>query len=184
MRGEPHLGTDHRRVDDHRRILAGQLAHEDSDLMVTHPHRLGIELFEPRLVEAVGVGQGRPQLDAVQRPGHRVFRVRDAAAGRHQVDPARLDDEVGAEGVPVPDRPGEQPGHGLQPRVGVAGHAHIDVVGAEVVEEAPPADEADLARRQHAFHLQPVGVGQRDRQRIDDEGLHDLKPRRFVQQQR
>ena len=115
-------------------------------------------VLEARLGEAVGLGQGHPQLGTVQcrRGRGGVLGVRDAAAGGHEVDLAGPHEGVRAGGVAVLDLAGEEPRHGLQAGVRVARHDHAagqrDVGRTVVVDEAPRADERALALGQAAPH--------------------------------
>jgi hypothetical protein len=105
------------------------------------------------------VRQRHPQLQPVheRRMGRRgLLRVRDPVARGHEVELPGHDRLLVAEAVPVQDLPVHQPRHGLQPRVWVRRYLHpgpaADVVGSEVVHEAPRADHPTGPLRQQPAH--------------------------------
>ena len=73
-------------------------------------------------------------------------------SGGHEVELAGCDQLVAAEAVAVFDHALDQPGDRLQAGVRVWGHLHAraaaDVVGPEVVDEAPGTDHPSLLVRQ------------------------------------
>ena len=134
----------HQRTEQHGRVEAVPVQHR----------QIGV-VTEVRCDIAVRCGQRDPQLQPAQvtrGPGGRGLRVADAAAGGHQVELAGPDQLVVAEAVLVADPPVEQPGHRLQPGVGVRRHLHrsgaADVLRPVVVQEAPRPDGAQVTVRE------------------------------------
>jgi hypothetical protein len=85
---------------------------------------------EARVDLLLAVGQGHPGLNAVHgaaelAQGLEALGMGDAAAGRHPVDLARADGEVGTDAVLVGDLALEQVGQGGQADVRV--RAHVDI---------------------------------------------------------
>jgi hypothetical protein len=116
-------------------------------------------VLEAGWVVAGLVGQRDPQLQPVHARRmlrRRVFGMGDAVPGTHQVELPGRDHLVAAETVVVFDGALDQPGDGLQSGVGMRRHLHAgpvgDVVGAEVVDEAPGADHPALPVRQQPAH--------------------------------
>ncbi|KVC94183.1 hypothetical protein WI76_24840 [Burkholderia ubonensis] len=112
------------------------------------------------------VGQRDPELDRVKAPAGQqrvlgVFRVRDAAAGGHQIDLAGPDHLFVAEAVAMQHRAFDHPRERLQADVRMRADVHAGIAGqrdrARVVEEAPRADGFALT----------IGQGAVDRQRAD-----------------
>ncbi|MPM93325.1 hypothetical protein SDC9_140462 [bioreactor metagenome] len=143
--------------------------------------RVGLVVVEPRGGQAVRGRQRRPQLHAVQLRAvlRRVLRVVDPPPCGHQVELSGTDHHPRPERVAMLDLTGEQPGDGLQRRVRVRGHAHPAVLGrilrAEVVQEAPRADQRPVSVRQRPPDPQSAGGGQHRVTRTDDLdrcGLH------------
>ena len=141
-----------------RRGLAGEGAEEDREGGAVESRGGRLVVLESLGGVAMRVGQGDPELGAVQdgRAGGGDLGVGDAEAAGHQVDLAGADDGVRAEAVAVLDLAGEQPADGLQPGVRVGRDVHAagagDVVRAVVVGEAPGADQRALALREGAPH--------------------------------
>lgn len=163
---EAQLRTDQGGEGGHRGGLTEQGAEEDQGLPTVEVDRLRCVVVEAAGAVAVGVGQDGPQLHAVEDGGvgGGDLGVADPGAGRHQVDLAGDDCGVVIAGIVVFDIALEQPGDGLQARVGVRGHVHAagdgDVVGAVVVHEAPGADETALALGEGAVDRHGSGSAQ------------------------
>ena len=86
---EADLRPEQRRVRFHGRRTFAEAAEEDEHLPAVKRHRLGFEVLEFTFgLVASGIGQGQPQLDAVQRRRvvGRDFGVADAGACGHEVD--------------------------------------------------------------------------------------------------
>ena len=100
------------------------------------------------------IRERHPQLNPVQHSGFggRDLGVRDAPAGRHQVEFTRPDHRVRADAVPVLDLPLEQPAHGLQTGVRVRRDRHAAGIGDPLrpvmIGEAPGADQRPGLLRQ------------------------------------
>jgi hypothetical protein len=116
-------------------------------------------VLEGRGVVPVGVGQGDPELGAVQDARMRprgLLGVRDGASGGHQAQLAWTYGPHAAEAVAVQHFAGVEPADGLQAHVRVRRHLHAglvgDVVGAVVVDEAPCAHHAAAEVGQQAPH--------------------------------
>lgn len=127
-------------------------------------------VLEVRLDMAVAVGEGDPELRAVQEAGVRLgalLGVADRAAGGHEAQFARADRRDAAGRVAVQHLALVQPAHRLQAHVGVRRHLHPglvgDVVRTVVIHEAPRADHT------------AAQVGQ---QSADLGGLAELHPAR------
>src|SRR5690606_29686952 len=106
-----------------------------------------------------GVRQCGPELDALQGAAvvaGGLLRVTDGAPGRHEVEPARHDDLLGAQTVPVQDLAVGQPGDRLQTDVGVRSDVQAAVLGdigrPHVVGEAPGPDRAPTPAGQGPAH--------------------------------
>jgi hypothetical protein len=137
-----------------------EFAHEHPDLSAAGlQHRQVAVMIEPGLAPALGFRQCHPQLHAVQLAGipwWRLFRMRDAAPGGHQVQLARPGHGRKAEAVVVQHLAGEQPRHGLQADVRVRCDVHGLATGKREgtvgIEEAPRSDQPVLAQRQCPRH--------------------------------
>ena len=126
----------------------------------------------------LAVGQCQPGLQAGDRHRRaaqflrRALGMDDAAAGRHQIHVARLDDHFGAERIAVPDLAVEQIGDGGKPDMRMRTHIHR-LAGAQdgrthAVEEDEGADQPALCRRQSAANLEAADVlGVRDHHQLD-----------------
>jgi hypothetical protein len=152
----------------HRRADATELADEHADPCGAHHLHGRREVNEVASAVPVRIGQGDPQLDAMQdgraRTGH--LGVADACARGHQVEFTRPDDGAHARAVAVLDLAAEQPADRLQPGVRMRRHVHArpgsDVVRTVVVDEAPRSDERALALWQGPAHPDRPRTTQRD----------------------
>ena len=148
---ERDVGADERGVHDRRRADPVDLPdHHRRRDAGRGPDRQVDHLLERGSPGRGAVGQRDPQLHGVH-PGaltDRELGVGDAPAGGHEVELTGPHDHVRADAVPVVDLALDRPGDGLQPRVRVGEHAHLHVLRAELVEEAPRADRRKSALRQ------------------------------------
>src|SRR3546814_1267216 len=98
--------------------------------------------------------------------------MHDAAAGRHQVDVARPDDEFGAEAVAVLDLAVEEIGYGRKPdmpmRLDVERLAGAQQGRYHPVEEDERADEPETPRRQGAPHSKTANVARQRNEKVID----------------
>jgi hypothetical protein len=123
---------------------------------------------EVRLGALVRLRERDPRLDPVQSRATRpivvgtALRVRDAVAGGHPVDGARLDALHRAEAVAMHERAVEEIGHRGEPdvRVGpdVDAGARRKLRRAHVVEEDEGPDHLLRMRRQEAPHFEAADV--------------------------
>src|SRR3546814_19856290 len=101
------------------------------------------------------------------------LRMDDAPARRHQVDRARLDQLLGAEGIAVQERAFIHVGDGGEIDVRMGPHVHAlsrpDLRRACLIEEDEWADPGALLRGKGAVdaEIAPIMAGRRDR--LDDE---------------
>ena len=98
--------------------------------------------------------------------------MHDAAAGRHQIHVARLDDHFGAERIAVPDLAVEQIGDGGKPDMRVRTHIHRLAAAqygrTHAVEEDEGANQPPPCRRQRAADLEAANVlGVRNDHQLD-----------------
>lgn len=179
------LGAEQRGEGGHRRGVVERAGEEDPDRGAVPVD--GVRRVVPEVASGVPVllGEGHPQLDAVQDRGagggH--LRMADPMAPGHQVQLAGTYEGVAAQAVAVLDLPAEQPADGLQADVRMRGHVHParpgDVVGAVVVDEAPRADEGAGPLRKRAPHRHRPGAAQRyvTRRQHLDRGVRLRPPR-------
>ncbi len=106
-------------------------------------------VLEVRVGVAVAVGEGDPQLRAVQEAGVRLgtlLGVADGPSGRHEAQFARADRLQAARGVAVQHLALVEPADGLESHVRVRRDLHTglvgDVVGPVVIDGTPRADHA------------------------------------------
>src|SRR5262245_1576875 len=111
-----------------------------------------------------GSRQRHPQLKSIKEwpVAERELRVRDAMAAGHQVELSRLDLDVVAETVSVPDPAGHRPSHRLQAGVRMRQHSHVIALRSELVEEAPGPDGGKRPLRQQAMDLDPPNAAEWD----------------------
>src|SRR5690606_19665889 len=123
--------------------LADQDGHERAVLLDLRERGV---VLEGGLAVARALGLRDPELDTMQfaaRAGGALLRMGHAVPCAHQVELARPDELLRTEAVAVQDLAREQPGHRLQPDVGMwpdaQPRAAIDDRGTDVVGEAPRA---------------------------------------------
>jgi hypothetical protein len=112
--------------------------------------------------------QGHPALEAEQFRASRAqllpspFGMHDAAPGRHPVEFARPDRQLGSERVPVHDLAVEQVGDGRQADVGMGPHVHArsqqELGGTHLVEEDEGAHHLPLRGGQGSPHLEAAEI--------------------------
>ena len=127
------------------------------------PERQVAHLLEARGSLGDPVRQRDPELRGVQERlgAERELRVRHPASRGHQVELPRSHDDLGADAVPVQDLAGDRPRHGLQAGVRVGEYPHVDVLRAELVEEAPRAHQRQAALRERAADLHRADAAER-----------------------
>ncbi len=159
--GEGEVGADDRGVRGARRggAVEGAQDHGGREAGGGGPGQVGVVL-EVGFDVPVGVGEGDPELGAVQEAGVRpgaLLGVGDRPAGGHQAQFARADGLETAGGVAVQHLALVEPADGLEPHVGVGRDLHAglvgDVVGPVVVDEDPGADHPPAQVREQAADL-------------------------------
>ena len=168
------LGADDPRERARRRLSSHEFAEEHANGSTLEVERLRHESLEERMRVASRVGQGDPQLGAVQRRRlrERNLGMLDARTRGHEVQLARPDNSMRPDAVAVLDLALEQPTHRLQARVRMRGYGHPargrHEVGAVVVDEAPRADEAARSLRERAVHGHRTRAAERHLARLED----------------
>jgi len=168
--------------------MAGDRRGEALPLAHDQPHRkaVGIEerksfgrdMLEGGLDLLFRLGQCEPGLQPVElRTGFalvagRTLRMRDPAAGGHQVDRSGLDPLDRAQAVAMVDRAFEQIGDGgevdVRVRSDVDAFACRKPCGPHLVEEDERPDHRPLLVGERPVHLEPAEVMRDRRERLED----------------
>ena len=161
------VGAEQRAEHRRRRTRAEPFADQQGDVeTLALDMRQFRAMLEHRRAAPFRIRQRDPKLHGVAAPAavvRRFLRVADAVASGHHVDLARAEPLPVAEAVAVQQLALDHPGEGLQAdvrmRADLQAAAGRVCVGPGMVEEAPGANHAPLARGQHAPHRHAADVG-------------------------